>query len=652
MRTKVLITLILSTALATSVLAQEVELDDLLDTDVAQLMDISVISASKHLEKISSVLASVKVITAAQIRERGYFVLEDVLADLPGFQFRNTQSFNSYSFLRGIPNQNNLILVLIDGIQINELNSGGYYGGAHYNLSNVQRIEVVYGPASALYGTNAISGIINIITKKPNRKSEGEVKVSLGNFETTNIDASYSYYNKEDDIGLRLAGMVKSSDRLDLAGPEGDYNWTDDVGTWEDDYAVDASLVSGSLNLSLNYQKKSSAADAYRVTVGTDNLEGTNWSIEFLNLHGSYQFKPSDTITITPKIYYRNATVLDDSLYIRKLSGQSRYYRPNNQFGMEVLVDSRLTADLQLISGLLYERDRLAERFSITTSASPFILPPQPPEPAMLENDLISLFSQANLKLGDHFQFVGGLRLDSSSVYDQVLTPRAGLIFNCQKLTTKILVAEAYRAPKPWDYTISLGNPDLLPEEMISFELINSLQLTDSIRLGLSLFRNEMDNLFVRQAQGEDYRWINSGELEVKGFELEGEYQTTSFSAYLNYTWLSSEESGVGDIAEIAEHGANFGLTWSLDEKYVLNFRGNYWGTRENPHPINTYGDTTVDEALVFNANFMIKNIESFDLMFTLRNLMDEDYYHTSNRPPGRYRQQQRAAIVSLIYHF
>ena len=80
-------------------------------------------------------------------------------------------SINSYVFQRGVPSQNNLIVLLVDGIQINELNSGGFYGGGQYNLSNVERIEVVYGPASALYGTNAISGIVNIITKNSSNQA-------------------------------------------------------------------------------------------------------------------------------------------------------------------------------------------------------------------------------------------------------------------------------------------------------------------------------------------------------------------------------------------------------------------------------------------------------------------------------------------------
>jgi len=64
--------------------------------------------------------------------ENGYFTLEEALSFLPGFQFRNIQGINSYVFQRGIPNQNNLTLVLVDGMQINELNSGGFYAGGQY----------------------------------------------------------------------------------------------------------------------------------------------------------------------------------------------------------------------------------------------------------------------------------------------------------------------------------------------------------------------------------------------------------------------------------------------------------------------------------------------------------------------------------------
>ena len=146
---------------------KQVKTEKLLELSLEELMNIEVVTASKKPQRLSEAPATVRVITAEQIKERGYFTLEEALSDLPGIQFRDIIGFNSYVFMRGVPSQNNLIVMMVDGIQINELNSGGFYGGGQFNLSNVKRIEVVYGPASALYGTNAASGIINIITNNP-----------------------------------------------------------------------------------------------------------------------------------------------------------------------------------------------------------------------------------------------------------------------------------------------------------------------------------------------------------------------------------------------------------------------------------------------------------------------------------------------------
>ena len=129
----------------------------LLELDLEALLDIEVVTASKRKQTTSRVPATVRVITAEQIRARGYLRLDQALAGLPGIQFRDILGINSYVFVRGVPNQNNLALILVDGLEMNELNSGGFYGGGHYNLGNVQRIAVVYGPGSAMYGTNAVS---------------------------------------------------------------------------------------------------------------------------------------------------------------------------------------------------------------------------------------------------------------------------------------------------------------------------------------------------------------------------------------------------------------------------------------------------------------------------------------------------------------
>jgi len=86
------------------------------DLNLTQLSKLEISSFSKSYGNISEIPTSVRIITEAQIKENGYFTLEEALSDLPGFQFRNIQGFNSYVFQRGITSQNNLILVLIDEV--------------------------------------------------------------------------------------------------------------------------------------------------------------------------------------------------------------------------------------------------------------------------------------------------------------------------------------------------------------------------------------------------------------------------------------------------------------------------------------------------------------------------------------------------------
>jgi outer membrane receptor protein involved in Fe transport len=217
--------------------AQEKSLEELLALDMSDLLNLKVVSALKGPETITKVPATVRVITAEQIRDNGYFTLEDALADLPGFQFRNILGFNSYAFVRGVPGQNNKILLLVDGIQINELNSGGFYGGGQFNLTNVDRIEVVYGPASALYGTHAVSGIISIITRDPKDARSGRASLLAGNFRTRLADFRYAAYDKDADLGFSVSAMVKQSDKADLRGKAGDENWTEALENFENDAA-------------------------------------------------------------------------------------------------------------------------------------------------------------------------------------------------------------------------------------------------------------------------------------------------------------------------------------------------------------------------------------------------------------------------------
>jgi len=132
------------------------------------LMNINVITATGSEQKISEAPATMNVITSKQIEERGYEQLEDALRDIPGIDFIHLNGYApTLIYFRGMYGAENLrALLMIDGIPENNIIGGNDMAGPAYSLHNVKRIEVIWGPASALYGANAFGGVINIITKK------------------------------------------------------------------------------------------------------------------------------------------------------------------------------------------------------------------------------------------------------------------------------------------------------------------------------------------------------------------------------------------------------------------------------------------------------------------------------------------------------
>jgi outer membrane cobalamin receptor len=633
---------------------QEQDLDKLLDLNMEELMNIEVVTASKKPQKLTEVPATVRVITAEQIKERGYFTLEEALSDLPGFQFRNIVGFNSYVFLRGAYTQNQSTLVLVDGIQINELNSGGFYGGGQYNLSNVKKIEVVYGPASALYGTNAISGIVNIITNDPRDIQGAHASALMGNFKTRNFDFRYGHYKKENDFGFSLSVMFKQSDKADLRGAKGDYNWTDNMENFEDDFSFDGKATYKDFSMGLVFQDKQASRTTNYKTIGDTYLDsGTIWHIRFFNAHVKHVYDKSSKWSNQSQVYYRNATVMDNTIAFIKLDsgatgGQTGYYRPNDLIGFENQLNLALIDKLSIIAGFSLEKERLAQSFSKSHSGSPEIKPPAPAKPVMETNYLGSVYLQTQYKFAKGAELTFGFRHDNSSYYGKVNTPRIAMVFKKNKLTMKLLYTEAFRAPKPWDYTYEDGNPDLKPETMKSVELAASYVFAENFVANLSLYKNNLKGTFTR----EERRQTNGPDLETDGFEAALEYAKGKFRPSINYTYNSSIYDNGDMVPEIGKHNMNIGMLIAFTNKIKLDLRGNYVGRRKNVKTIAATGSDSVDDAFVVHSTLSFLNLVGFDIQVICKNLFNTEYYHTSNNPPDRYRQPQRRLMLKGEYHF
>jgi outer membrane receptor for ferrienterochelin and colicins len=631
--------------------AQDKEIEKLLKLDIENLTDMNIISATKTLNKISEVPATVRVITSEAIKQNGFLTLEDALSNLPGFQFRNILGFNGYVFQRGIPNQNNLALLLVDGIEINELNSGGFYTGGQFNLDNVEQIEIVYGPASALYGTNAISGVINIITKEPTNDRGLHASALIGTFKTYNSSLSYSYYDENEQAGFRISGMYKSSEKADLTGAEGDYNWTSNMENFENDYSFNIKAVYKDFKLGVLYQNNQTSRTTNYKSIGTEYLDkNTLWNIGFLNVFLKHYYSFSETLDINTTFSYRNSTVLDNTVAYITDKYQVGYYRPSHLFSGETIISYSPYSLLKIIGGALFERESLADDYSITYSQSSDQKPPTPQSPKIDNNNLVSLYLQTQTRITNSINLFAGARYDNSTNYGTVLTPRLGLVFNKEKFTIKILYSEAFRAPKPWDYTSGIGNSNLKPEKMNSLEIAGDYYFFNNFHFALSLYKNKLANLITQENANNNYRWINQGDVKTEGAELNIDYQSGPTKAYANYTYNFSTDDADAMLPEIAKHSANVGVVFNPLKDFLFSLRCNYLGKRNNPKIIQTTGNNVVDDAFIVHSSVSYSGSDKFTLSLTVNNLFNEVYFHTSNRPPDRYRQPQRTILFKIEY--
>jgi len=634
---------------------------EILSMSLEDLMNLEITTATKVSQKMQEVPATVRIITHEQIRERGYFTLEQIFADLPGFQFRNINGFNSYSFLRGLPSQNNLILLLVDGIQINELNSGGYYGGGQFNLANIERIEVVYGPSSALYGTNAISGIVNIITKKPESGSAGQISGSVGNFRTSQLDASYAYAHPGRDLSFRLAGMYKTTEKADLREEAGDNNWTDNMENFEDDYSLDGYFKFKNLTAGVTTQLKQSSRTTSYKSIGAKYLDrGSYWNIWFLNAYLGYTYDRKKTWSNSSRIYTRNATVLDNSVsYVLKADStfpgdQVGNYRPNWLLGVENQFNYFPKEYLFFIAGVTYEHEAVSQGFSVSHSNNQDIRPPAPPKPGTLNNDLLSLYVQGQVWFLKYFQLMAGARQDFSSYYHNVFTPRVALVFNWNDLTVKALYNEGFRAPRPWDYTDGVGNDNLKPEKMKAAELALSYTFRNVLSLEVSAYRNWLTDMLTIDYIDTlgNWKWVNNDRVTVTGIETGLTVQLQRLNLTGHYTWCDPTDQNGNLIPEISRHTANLGVTWNFFRNWHIDLRGYYYGDRLNNKVIAATGTDRIDDAFLVNGTLSWFSRPGLDLQLVVNNVLNTKYYHPSNLTPDRYRQPQRTVMVKATWTF
>ncbi len=496
---------------------------DLTALSLEQLLDLRVVGASKYEQKQSQVAAAVNIITRDEIRTFGWRTLGDALASLPGMYViydRQYQYIGARGF--GLPGDyNTRVLVTVNGNRINDaLFDVGQTGRSlPLDLDLVERIEFIPGPGGAVYGQNAMLGVVNVITRSGSGVDGAEV---VARFQQPGLQREGRVsWGKTLDNGL---DVLLSASGLAARGQDLFFNY--DTGVSGVAAGLDGDRV-GQF-----YGKASLGPWSFEFMHGKrrkDDPTGAFKSDPFVA--GSFQ---SDRYTFVQGQYQDN--FLDNKLQVnaRLFAGQNQYdstlsYTTPFQYpafgnwqGGELRALYLGISDHKLLLGLEAQNSPQADQYVIDTAnpANNLVFS----SPALRKG----IYAQDEWRISEPLTATLGLRVDNGTTSGTKLSPRAGLIWQASDATTlKALYGRAHRAPNSYerdydDQQAQVANPNLRGERIDTMELVADQRVGSDLQLRASLYQWKMHDIIQ---QGTDpisgiAQYQSGAEVTARGLEL------------------------------------------------------------------------------------------------------------------------------------
>lgn len=644
---------------------------DILEMPLEELLNVTVTSASRTPQTMRSAPSTIRIITADQIADRGYRDLTDALQDVPGIDLVNVQGDYPVimAFRGSYGDENRRLLLMIDGVIENSLNGSFELGGPAYSLAYVERIEIIWGPASALYGANAFTGIINIITRKAEPGTSYAASTGGGTFDTRWQDARFAY--ADEHLSLSLSGSRYRSD-----GP--DYEQL--ISHYTDAYVDDAQSLLGRFAFHEDHGETSIGLQAFDTPTGDGtfgnsptaflglprseplnaglsgyyhaNLGGdapSRWHPYTRSLWLDQRFHFSDTLDADFRLLRRQTGLDDDSYsYPFNGSGFNKFHGAMDSYrnGLETQLDYQLNQHSHLNSGIQFYRDDL-ERGYRTVQTDPQIHVIDgyaigninatflPRSKQMMSN--IGIYSEyvqdINWLAGSSMTFGG--RYDDNSIYGQVFNPRLGWSFSPQSdITVKLLYGSAFRAPTVFELysssPVRAPNPDLNPEKIRTGEINISYQGASSL-WQTTYYHSALRDVIADGRPLDDGRFQvqNVGTATLWGIESGLDYRTsTAIKLFTNLSFQHADQINNdvhSRIPNIARWKANAGVSMPLFDVAKLDVIVNYVGTRTTVAS-NPYGQVpahTVWNIALSSVPFWQQHAS---VHMSLRNAFDTEY--------------------------
>ncbi len=627
---------ILFSGLATS---QDANTSLIKGLSLEDLFNIEITIASKTEETIADAPSSVTVFARAEIESMGIFNLRDLLNFVPGFQSTMVNSDGQYHAVqpRGRKTSAGIspdVLFLIDGQRLNDSHSGGASTFSRLlSLGYVKQVEIIRGPGSALYGSNAFLGVVNVVTESQSNEAY------LKGGENGQIEGRASFSKTLGDWNISLYMGAFSDDGHD-------YHFDAETSILQDDIVTTDPREGGDAYLSMEYKRLTIKARYQERSF--DNFFNFNFAPTDININKSWESSAN--------VSYK---IVDNDRF--KLKGRLEYMRHRWRAYTEIVpvfdppfragpyywntdaiasldMDYQFTDNQQFIAGLFY-RNTENENLKALTNYTPFgSFENSHDGPVVADNavpgeedrQVWGAYLQDKITINDQFTLFVGARFDNYSDFGSTFNPRGGAIYSTPfNSKIKALYGSAFRAPSLTEiYNESPtreSNPDLGPEEVETIELVYIQDFGTRARLAVTLFQSDISNEIVGVAVGDEQKtkFENDGRTESTGGEFELSWALTD-SILLKGTFTT-----IFDYKQVRPNQQAQPLRDSYDNygSIILNYRGVNWSANINGifrDKIESFSGQ--DSYFLANAKVAYRISSYLTIDVTAENVFDEQY--------------------------
>lgn len=670
--------ILLAGALLSTTVAHGATQSDLLSMSLDELVKLEVSIGTGTPKTLRATPAVTSVITAAELEAMGAQDIDEALEMVPGLHVSHSSFvYASRYFIRGIVSTYNPhTLMLVNGIPQTSLFTGDrgerLVGMSGLPVSMIERIEIIRGPGSAVYGADAFSGVINVITRKAEDSEGGRANIAYGSFDTGRASLQQT----------AMVGPVRSLFSLMYGKSDGDdpIITADNQTTLDALFGTSASLAPGPANLAWeNFDARGELLwDDFRLRLSYRRSEaetghGINESLDpptrFPHHHATADltwYDPDrwtdwDVEAQVSYLYsdFRNPT------YMRQYPpGAFGGLFPDGMLQKPELSEENVRINLiGLYTGFEDHRVRIGSGFYWgdifkTTDAINYTLDPNFPIPLPAPLQVVSdtpkaflpenqrttshVFLQDEWQFAEKWELTTGIRHDEYSDVGGTTNPRLALVWTpVPTLTTKLLYGEAFRPPAFFELyarnnPVALGNDSLSPEELKSMELALSWEPHPSIVWDINIYEFRIRDFidFINDPGSATFTAQNTGRIKGRGFETEIRHQLNeNLHILVNYSHQHTRDQDTdAPLGLTPESDASLRINWEPAPRWLLTSQVVWLGDTRRPE-----GDNRADLDGYTTLDMTLRHQLPRDLSLSLiaRNLFDADVREASRGPEG-----------------